>query len=822
LGYAFHGGRIAGPADLPKVPLAIKDPEIAGREPGSTESGRIAGETPESGQRLQVALAAAGLGTWHWDIRSDLGTRDAAFNRLLGLDPRPSVRPLRDFLDHVHPDDLGMVMEALDRAVRTRQPYAAEHRVVWPDGSVRWLRGRGRILDGPNGQPAAFAGVAMDVTEMRRSEEAGDRFGAVFESSEDAISIKSPDGTVTAWNAASERMFGFTAAEVVGTRFSVPSPPDRLDDVPPAVAAVLRGERVRPFETERLHKEGRRIHVSVSISAIREPGGRISGFALIARDITERRRAEEALRVSEERFRLATEAINGLIYDWDPASGRVQRSQGLFTLLGYWPEEVQGDLEWWRRQVHADDVERVDREILAAVKGDGSSFSAEFRLRHRDGSWVHVWDKGLIVRDSEGRAVRVVGSTLDVSERRRSQEALEKAHRELQEAVETKDRFLATLSHELRTPLTPVLAVISRLTADPRLAPFAGEFAMIQRNVELEARLIDDLLDLTRIARGKLELHRQEIDARRVIEHALATAEGDLAAGGLHLEVRLTAEEHRLWADAPRLTQVFWNLLSNAVKFTPEGGTVTVESWLGGSPGGSRELVVAVRDTGIGIEPEMLPRIFEAFEQTDRRITRRFGGLGLGLAVSRAIVDLHGGRLTAESEGRGRGSCFTVRLPVASVRGDLDETGVWFSRPRQAVSAPAPPAAGVERSLHILLVEDHEDTAAAMTDLLRLMGHEVTVATSVAAALTAAGAAQDGTGRRLDLVVSDLGLPDGSGQDLMRELAQRHGLRGIALSGYGMEEDVRRSHESGFLRHLTKPVDLQMLKAAIRQVAGGA
>jgi two-component system CheB/CheR fusion protein len=802
--------------------LAIRDPEIAGRESGSAEHGRIASKAQESESRLQVALAAAGLGTWHWDIRSDLGTRDAAFNRLLGLDPRPSVGPLRDFLDHVHPDDLGTVMEALDRAVRTRQPYAAEHRVVWPDGSVRWLRDHGRILDGADGQPAAFAGAAMDVTELRHSEEARARLGAVFESSEDAICTKSLDGTVTAWNAAAERMFGFTAAEVVGTRFSVPTPPDRPDDVAPAVAAVLRGERVRPFETERLHKEGRRIHVSVSISAIRDPGGRIFGVAFIARDITERRRAEEALRVSEERFRLATEAINGLIYDWNPVSGHVERSQGLFTLLGYWPEEVTGEVDWWRRQVHPDDVERVDQTILSAVKGDGSSFSVEFRLRHRDGRWVHVWDKGLIVRDGEGKAVRVVGSTLDVSERQRSQEALEKAHRELQEAVETKDRFLATLSHELRTPLTPVLAVVSRLTADPRLAPFAGDFAMIQRNVELEARLIDDLLDLTRIARGKLELHRQEIDARRVIEHALATAERDLAARGVRLDVRLTAEEHRIWADAPRLTQVFWNLLSNAVKFTPAGGAVIVESWLAGSPAGPQELVVAVRDTGIGIEPDVLPRIFEAFEQTDRSITRRFGGLGLGLAVSRAIVDLHGGRLTAQSEGRGTGACFTVHLPVAAVQGDLDETGAWFSRHRPAAASPAAVAAESERSLHILLVEDHEDTADAMTDLLRLMGHEVTVAASMAAALAAAGATQDGAGRQLDLVVSDLGLPDGSGQDLMRELAQRYGLRGIALSGYGMEEDVRRSHDAGFLRHLTKPVDLQMLKAAIRQAAGGS
>jgi two-component system, chemotaxis family, CheB/CheR fusion protein len=779
----------------------------------------MAPQAQESESRLQVALAAAGLGTWHWDIRADLGTRDAAFNRLLGLEPRPSVGPLRDFLEHVHPDDLGTVMEALDRAVRTRQPYAAEHRVVWPDGSVRWLRDRGSILAGPDGHPAAFAGAAMDVTELRHAEEARARLGAVFESSEDAICTKSLEGRVTAWNAAAERMFGFTAAEVVGNVFSVPAPQDRPDDVTPAVAAVLRGERVRPFETERLHKDGRLIHVSVSISAIRDPGGRIFGVAFIARDITERRRAEEALRVSEERFRLATEAISGLIYDWDPVSGRVQRSQGLFTLLGYWPEEVQGEVEWWRRQVHPDDVERVRQTILAAVKGDGSSFSLEFRLRHRDGSWVHVWDKGLIVRDGEGKAVRVVGSTLDVSERRRSQEALERAHRELQEAVATKDRFLATLSHELRTPLTPVLAVISRLTADPRLAPFAGEFAMIQRNVELEARLIDDLLDLTRIARGKLELHRQEIDARRVIEHALATAERDLADRGLRLDVRLTAEEHRIWADGPRLTQVFWNLLSNAVKFTPPGGTVTVESALAASLAGSRELVVTVRDTGIGIEPELLPRIFEAFEQTDRSITRRFGGLGLGLAVSRAIVDLHGGRLTAESQGRGTGACFTVRLPVAAVPGDLDETGAWFSRHRQ-VASTASVSAKSDRSLHILLVEDHEDTAGAMAELLRLMGHEVIVAASLAAALAAAGAAQNGAGRPLDLVVSDLGLPDGSGQDLMRELVRHYGLPGIALSGYGMEDDVRRSHEAGFLRHLTKPVDLQILKAAIQQAVG--
>ena len=289
--------------------------------------------------------------------------------------------------------------------------------------------------------------------------------------------------------------------------------------------------------------------------------------------------------------------------------------------------------------------------------------------------------------------------------------------------------------------------------------------------------------------------------------------------------MELAAEDHRLGADAPRLTQVFWNLLSNAVKFTPAGGTVGVRSRVEPRVQGACDLVVEVRDTGIGIEPEVLPRIFDAFEQTDRRITRRFGGLGLGLAVSRAIVDLHGGRLTVASGGRDRGAAFTLRLPLGGIQEDLDETG--WSSPEAPPPAPGVPSVAgasmpVPRTLRILLVEDHADTAEAMADLLRLIGHEVTVAGSVASGLAAAEAA---VGKAavggFDLVLSDLGLPDGSGQDLMRELVRRYGWKGIALSGYGMEDDIHRSREAGFARHLTKPVDLEALRTAIRQVTGG-
>ncbi|HEY2291127.1 MAG TPA: PAS domain S-box protein [Thermoanaerobaculia bacterium] len=649
------------------------------------------------------------------------------------------------------------------------------------------------------------AEAQMAAEALDRSEE---RFQAFLRNSPVASWLTDEEGRILFLSEPYTRMFGIRPEDAIGR-----SP---FDLYPHAFAQTFYDNVRAVAETggtletieNAPRSDGSLGHFLVFKFPVRDESGRLL-VGGVAADITDMKRAEEALRESEERFRLATEAVNGMIFDWSLATDAVQRSQGLLPLLGYWPHEVEGQLDWWRERIHPEDLARVHREIWGAIENGSPSFSSEYRSLHRDGHWVHVWDKGLIVRDAEGRPVRVVGSTIDVSDRRRAQEELERAHREAQAANEAKDRFLATLSHELRTPLTPVLAVLSRLEADRGLEGHEDDLATLRRNVELEARLIDDLLDLTRIASGKLELHRRQVDAREIIEHALSTVRAELEARGLRLDVALAAASHRVWADTPRLTQVLWNLLSNAVKFTPAGGAVAVRS---GVDERSRELVIEVRDTGLGIAPDVLPRIFEAFEQTDRRITRKFGGLGLGLAVSRAIVDLHGGRLTAASEGRGRGAAFTARLPLGGVQEELEETGVWLPRSRPSSVSVQP-----DRALRILLVEDHEDTARAMADLLELMGHEVTLAGSVSAALAAAEEIQ---AQGIDLVVSDLGLPDGSGQDLMRELIRLYGWKGIALSGYGMEEDVRRSREAGFARHLTKPVDLDTLRAAIRQVAG--
>ncbi len=413
------------------------------------------------------------------------------------------------------------------------------------------------------------------------------------------------------------------------------------------------------------------------------------------------------------------------------------------------------------------------------------------------------------LRGPDDEVLGCVLTLTDVTARRRAELEVDRARQEAEAANQAKDHFLATLSHELRTPLTPVLAVLSGLQENSQIpVDVRPQLAMMRRNVELEARLIDDMLDLTRIARGKLELRREVADLRQVVDHALQTARADLFDKGLRLSLDLAEVDYSVWADTPRLTQVFWNLFSNAVKFTPPGGVITVRAWREEAAGPL--LVVEVEDTGIGIEQDVLSGIFDAFQQGELAITRRFGGLGLGLAISKAIVELHGGNLSALSDGRNRGAKFAVRLPI----GDLRAREAERSSPAREVS---PRAEAEISTLRILLVEDHADTAEAMADLLREMGHQVTVAGSVAGGLAAA----EGQAGQIDLVLSDLGLPDGTGLDLMSELHGRYGVKGIALSGYGMEEDVRRSLEAGFDRHLTKPINLQALQAAIQDAALG-
>jgi len=395
---------------------------------------------------------------------------------------------------------------------------------------------------------------------------------------------------------------------------------------------------------------------------------------------------------------------------------------------------------------------------------------------------------------------------VDLTDRQRAEAEMARRIREqearmaAEQASAAKDRFLAVLSHELRTPLTPVLAAISMLQKREDLAADVHDtLDMARRNLELEARLIDDLLDLARISKGRMELHRSPVDVRTAVRWAIDTCRGEIESRSLQLNVELGGEPCIVDADAARVSQVVWNLLRNAAKFTPGGGHIDVRCGTDGD-----EAVIEVRDNGIGIEAEALDGIFDAFERGPRDTNRAYGGLGLGLSISKGLVEMHGGRLEAHSDGPGLGATFVVRLPLA----EAPKPSASASPP--ATTARQPPS----RSLCVLLVEDHDDTAEMMEIVLAAEGHRVVRAVDVAGALELASR------EPFDLLISDLGLPDGSGVDLMRKLrASGCLLPGIALSGFGQEKDVHHSMDAGFATHILKPVDVDRLLQIVRQVA---
>lgn len=432
------------------------------------------------------------------------------------------------------------------------------------------------------------------------------------------------------------------------------------------------------------------------------------------------------------------------------------------------------------------------------------------RVHHRQG-WERMFSySGSLVRDDKGNPLMAVIMPSDITDRLRAEmemqaarQSAEQAKAEAEDANRAKDKFLAVLSHELRTPLTPVLASVSLLQKTSYSdGSTRHALEVIRRNVELEARLIDDLLDLTRIARGKVELNKQPVPLCTVIQRAIEVCKPDIEARRIEFGVDIGPDApYYVEADVARLQQVFWNLLKNSIKFTPHGGCIGVRCRRE-----QGEVVAEVNDSGAGIEPEALPRIFDAFAQADRAVTRQFGGLGLGLAISKSILEMHDGKIEATSPGKGRGATFTIRLPLLALHHAGDLSG--------PVAEPASPTGSDTQTLRVLVVEDHGDTAEMMRIMLESKGHDVQTAGDVATAL------QTVVRQEFDLLISDLGLPDGSGLDLIRELRARgHLFPSIALSGYGQDNDIQQSRAAGFAAHLTKPVDVDKLLSTIDQIA---
>jgi PAS domain S-box-containing protein len=414
-------------------------------------------------------------------------------------------------------------------------------------------------------------------------------------------------------------------------------------------------------------------------------------------------------------------------------------------------------------------------------------------LEWKDGTILERYSQ---VQLLDQKPVGRVWSFRDVTERKRAEENLEAAKVAAEKANQAKDDFLASLSHELRTPLMPAMVAASYLAEHENLLPeFREEVTAILRNVQLEAQLIDDLLDVTRISRGKIEVQHEVADVHWLIHNAVEIVRGDITKKEIELALDLGATKHHIWADPVRIQQVFWNLMNNAVKFTPKKGRISIRSF-----NEKQEFVFEISDTGIGIEPERQANIFEPFHQGERSITKKFGGLGLGLTISKTLLDLHGGTISVESVGKNKGATFRIFLNLL----------------REPVSVPKDRAIGgviVSKKLRLLLVDDHADTRGVLSRLLIKYGHEVVTADSAQTALEIM------QGRRFDALISDIGLPDISGYELVREAKQRQPLKGIALSGLGMDEDVQRGVEAGFDHHLTKPVNFHDLQTILEKIS---
>ena len=529
----------------------------------------------------------------------------------------------------------------------------------------------------------------------------------------------------------------------------------------------------------------------------------------------ERFHIERTLRETETHFRLLVDALRDYAVMTLDAQGRVRTwNTASERILGYTAAEIIGQSANLFFSHEDIDAGAFERELDTARqhgscsddrwlwRKDGQAFFAAGTTTAIRGDAIRV-DGALsdgVHGDGDGTLLGFSKIIRDATQARVAADALRLAKEQAETANRAKDHFLAVLSHELRTPLTPILAAVRLIEMKGPLPEGVNTtLDVIRRNVELEARLIDDLLDLTSIARGKLSLNFRTVSLDEVLVSALDMSMADIQTKGLELTTVNEAEGARVSGDAARLQQVVWNLVRNAVKFTPSGGRIEIRV----HKPDSKTAAVVVSDTGIGISGEALPRIFSAFEQADESISKGFGGLGLGLAIASTLAQKHGGTLSAHSDGRGQGARFTLTLPV------LDTVVAAVSPASRPDEAHEPP-----QSLRVLLVEDNVYTSSAMADLLEALGHQVSVADTVGRAVALA------SNRTFDALISDIGLPDGSGLDVMREWARlQPGVHAIAVTGYGMDEDVRRCRDAGFGDHLTKPVNIDKLETVLRAIA---
>ncbi len=747
----------------------------------------------------------AAVGIAEVDLDGRFLRANARYGEIVGYPPEELIG--RSFLEITHPDDIAEGRDRMASVAAGAPSYAYEKRYLRRDGRVVWVHAAvSRICVG-TGRPDRIVAVIEDITGRVRLEESlrssEERFRGLMEQAPFSIQILALDGTTRRVNRAWEQLWGTTLDAIAG---------DNILHDPRLEALGMLGPLRRAFEGEAVvlptipydlnetiaggsrHDDPRR-YIAASAYPLKDVEGRVREVVLVHEDVTEPRLAEERLQRSESRYRSLVEMTAAIVWT-TAASGEADIYQPAWTAFtGQSADEQAG---WaWLEAVHPDDRLSTAAAWARSI-ATRSPFRHEHRLRRHDGEYRYMSIRAVPMVGPTGSVYEWVGLHTDITEARLAEEALKDSDRH-------KDEFLATLAHELRNPLAPIrngLEVMRRAGEDPTAIESAR--AMMERQLAHLVRLVDDLLDLSRISRGKIELRMQRVELSRVVCQAVETSRPAIEAGGHELIVELPDRPILVDADLTRLAQVIANLLNNAAKYTPRGGQIRLLAERSGA-----RVIVKVLDNGVGIPAPMLPRIFEMFTQVDRSLERSQGGLGIGLSLVKGLVERHGGTVEARSEGHGLGSEFEIILPAAGSPDHVAET--------ESKAAPGEPPNERRR---ILVVDDNRDAATSLAMLLNILGNETQTAHDGIEAL------EVGLAFRPDVILLDIGMPRMNGYDAARRIREETWGRGVvlvALTGWGQEDDRRRSREAGFDLHLTKPVEpaaLEKMLAGLGSSAG--
>jgi len=801
----------------------------------------------EKEERWQLALEGSNEGIWDWNLQTNAVFFSARWKEMLGYADHEIPNHLDEWALRVHPDDLEWVTQVIQDHFDGKTPfYQSEHRVRCKDGSYKWILDRGKAIWDPDGQPVRMVGSHTDISDRRRLETERQQAEAqilalnnlqqaILNSADYSIISTNAEGVIQTFNAAAQRMLGYTAAEVVGRATSVLIHDGEEIQARAKLLSAKLGQEIAPgfdvfvantlqgntceAEWSYVRKDGSHFPVFLSITALRDSQGEIIGFLSIAKDITQQKQMEAQLRQVAAHLATAQRIAHLGSWEMDLPTQAITWSEEVFHIFGWDPAGSTPVYDAVIQAIYPDDRDRVVTHIQQSVDRH-QPMEQEYRLLRPDGSVRHILSRNETMLDADGDPIRLVGTVLDISDRKQAQEALQEtndqlmnANLELGRATRLKDEFLANMSHELRTPLNAILGMSEGLqecvfgSLNERQLK---AIATIERSGRHLLELINDILDVSKIEAGKLELSIGEVSISSLCDISLTFVRQMALKKNLCLTLQLGDRLNHLYADERRLRQILINLLNNAVKFTPEGGTITLtvkrqidQTRANASPSPCW-IEFSIRDTGIGIAPEQLSTLFQPFVQIDSSLNRQYSGTGLGLALVRRLTELHGGEVRVESE-PGQGSCFTVRIPEPIC-------------PVPDIAAPAPAFSvdGLPRYPNVpiqsLIIEDSPTAAEQISRYLWELGIGVTVM------VRGEGVLDLVVNTHVDLIILDILLPDRSGWDLLTQLKANPQTRGIPVIVISVVDDRPRGLALGASDYLVKPVHRQQVRDALAKL----